>query len=158
MSRTRGLRSGRQMLLPALAATALTAAACTDEPADEPATAEEYRAALAAICTAGSDVLDALPSPPDEVTVAEFASSVSSILTDEAERTRALSPPDELDDDHRAFIRNTDDQASRWTDLSTTSPDDPAFSDLAREIGELTLGRNDLSSEMGVEDCRREPT
>ena len=158
MSRTCGPRSGRQLLLPVLAVPALALAACTEEPADEPATAEEYRNALAAICAENSDALDALPSPPDDITVAEFASSVTSILTSEAERTRALSAPDELDDDHRAFIRNTDDQADRWTDLRTTSPEDPAFQDLAREIGELTLGRNDLSIEMGVEDCRREPT
>ena len=81
----------------------------------------------------------------------------SSYIRALASRASDLTVPDELEDDHRAFVRNTDEQSTAWSDLAATAPDDPTFADLAREIGELTLGRNDLAAQMGVDGCIRTP-
>ncbi len=68
---------------------------------------------LEAICADTAAQLDALPDPPDGITITEFATQASSILTGEAEQVRELDPPDDLDDDHRALIANDEDQAAR---------------------------------------------
>lgn len=137
------------------AGLAAFAAGCADD-AEPELTEAEYRDRLGSICVTTTATLDALPEPPDAISVAEFATSVADVLSDEAERARALRPPDTLDDDHRAFVRNTDDQAAAWDELATTSTDDPRFGELTVVIGELTLGRDDLSTEMGVAACARD--
>jgi hypothetical protein len=140
-----------------LAALAASAAACAEEPAEE-ITNEGYTVALGTICADTDARLNALAQPSDEVAVAAFAASVSDVLRDESELARQLVAPPELDADHRAFIRNTDEQAERWERLGATPAADPAFGDITVEIGELTLGRNDLVAEMGVAACERSAT
>ena len=74
----------------------------------------------------------------------------------QAEQARALTAPQELDADHRAFVQNTADQSARWAALAATPADDAvAFGALRTEILQLTLGRDDLAVEMGVAECRR---
>ena len=83
------------------------------------------------------------------------------MLRDEAESVRALAPPDELDDDHRALIRNDEDQAAAWSDLAAVAggPDVDAESldALTTTIAQLNLGRDDLVAEMGAPACVRAP-
>ncbi len=151
--------SSARVLPSAIAALALAAAgaACAEETTRE-VTPAEYRASLAAICATTDTRLAEVDGPPETTDVADFATTVGSALGDEADRARELTVPDELDDDHRAFVRNTDEQSGAWRDLAVTPPDDAAFADLARRIGELTLGRNDLAAEMGVDACIRTPS
>jgi len=136
------------------AAVGIALGACAEDAA--PAlTVDEYAQALASICLETADRLDALAPPAADVDVGSFASGVADALRDEAERARQLDPPAELDDDHRAFVQNTDDQAARWGELSTLPSSDAGFGEATKAIGELTLGRDDLATAMGVDACAR---
>ena len=127
--------------------------ACTSD-ATPGADAGDYRVTLTSLCTASAEERAAL-APPDGASVAPFARSVADILTRQADAARVLRPPADLDDDHRAFVQNTADQAGEWTSLATTSPDDAEqFGAIQTAILELTLGRDDLATEMDVPGCR----
>ena len=121
----------------------LTAAACASEPVE--VTDAEYLAGLEAVCADTTATLDALPRPPEQIAVADFAVSAANALDEEAERARSLDVPDELAADHRAFVRNTDEQAAAWRAISTTEQADEQF-------GELTVR---VVDEMGAPGCRR---
>ena len=140
-------------------ALAIALGACTDDENNNSQVTEgEYLGALETICTGTSEELASLPEPPEQISVANFATEASNALTREAERVRLLNPPDNLADDHRAFIRNTDDQAKAWNELGSL-PADPgdALEPMVTNIGQLTLGRNDLALEMGAPACQRNP-
>ena len=136
----------------------LVLAGCSDD--DGPVVTEEaYLEQLQEICRETTATLDALPQPPEQISIADFAAEAARALTDEAEGMRLLDPPDELDDDQRALVANTDDQAAAWTALGTTPADDAAALEAAStRIAELTLGRNDLAAEIGATDCVRSAT
>ena len=127
--------------------------ACGSEPT--PVTAEDYLADLQAVCAYTTATIDALPRPPEQISVVDFAVSAANALDDEAEQARSLDVPGELAPDHRAFIRNTDEQAAAWRAISTTEQDDAQFGELTVLVGELIRGRNDLVDEMGAPGCRR---
>lgn len=169
-SRRSGPRSGvvrpvdldRRLTALVAATAAGLVAACGASSSGPEATPDGYRAELSAICIDTAAALDALPTPPEQITVTEFAVDAASVLASEAERARELAVPDELADDHRAFIRNTDDQAAAWRAVADSggngSGSSVAESDLVAlttRIGELQLGRDDLAVEMGVDACRR---
>jgi hypothetical protein len=137
--------------------SAATIAACASEPAA--VTADDYVAGLETICEETTAVLDELPTPPEEISVTDFAAGASSAISNEASRLRRLDPPDDLDDDHRALIRNADEQASAWQRVAELDVTDPADATTLTEtttlITSLQLGRNDLVDEMGAPACRR---
>jgi hypothetical protein len=131
--------------------------ACSDTAVTEP-TVDEYLGQLDAICADTATQLDALPDPPDGITITEFATQASSILRGEAEQVRDLDPPEELDDDHRALIANDEDQAGAWAELAeAVAIDDSALSEITTLISSLNLGRNDLVTTMGAPTCARLP-
>lgn len=127
--------------------------ACGSEPAE--VTPADYLAELQAICVETTGALDALPQPPEQITVADFATSAASELADEAESARSLDVPAELAADHRAFVRNTDEQADAWRSVATVGDDRERLDELTVRIGELIRGRNDLATEMAAPGCRR---
>ncbi len=127
--------------------------ACGSEPT--PVTEADYRAELQTICRDTTATLDALPQPPEQISVADFSTSAASALGNEAERARRLDVPDELDADHRSFVLNTDEQASTWNSIATAGDDAARLDELTVRLGELIRGRNDLADEMAVADCRR---
>lgn len=132
-------------------------AACSSEP--ESVTSADYVAALATVCAETTEGLAALPPAPDQISVADLAASAASLLENESSRADRLDLPDDdqLGDDHRAFIRNTDEQADAWRKVATAAADPGAdlvaTTDLIRQ---LVAGRNDLVTEMGVPECRRD--
>jgi len=128
-----------------------TLAACSSEPAA--ITETDYLADLEAVCIETTADLDALPEPPEQISVTDFASEAARLLATEAERTRNLEPPSSLADDHRAFIRNTDEQSTAWQTIADGSSDD--LTTATTQVGQLVLGRNDLADEMGAPACRR---
>ena len=148
---------GRSIARMKLRIVALTSAgllaACASEPVE--VTPADYLADLQAICVDATAALDALPRPPEQITVADFATSAASALDDEAETARGLDVPDEVASDHRAFVRNTDDQAAAWRSIATVGDDSARLDELTVRIGELIRGRNDLVDEMGAPGCRR---
>ena len=129
--------------------------ACTSAP-DAGPTVDDYRSAVQDVCTDTSAARDLLAEPTEPAAVADFARTVADLLTDEADAIRAIRPPAELDDDHRAFVQNTADQAKRWTTLATTPTSDTAgFGALTDEIASLSFGRDDLAEQMQLTTCRR---
>ena len=138
----------------AVAVVAASATACATESA-VPVDPAAYRSELGAICEQTKQQQAALTDPVDAVTTVAFAQQVTVILTTEANAVRALQVPADLDNDHRAFIQNTDDQARQWTTLGSTSVDDPAaFGGVQTAILQLTIGRDDLAVAMSVDACR----
>jgi hypothetical protein len=133
-----------------IAALSAALVACGSEPT--PVTRAEYLDDLQAICAATTATIDALPSPPEQISVTDFATSAADALDNEAEQARSLDVPAESAADHRAFVRNTDDQATAWRAIAA-NPDDLDTS--TTRVGELVRGRNDLADEMGAPGCRR---
>ncbi len=123
---------------------------CASEPAA--VTAADYLDALQAVCAETTAAFEALPTPPDQISIADFATSAASALDNEAEQSRVIAVPDELADDHRAFVQNTSDQATTWRSIASAGDD---IGDLTVRIGQLVRGRNDLVDEMGAPECRR---
>lgn len=148
------MQSRPAILLIALTAAA-TIAACSD--GDEPTalTEAEYLAALDTICAATTAELTGLPTPPEQISVVDFASSAALALSSEADEMRRLDAPADVDDDHRALVLNTDDQAAAWRQVAEDAAAGSTAFDTQR-IGELTLGRNDLVTEMGADACVRD--
>ena len=126
-------------------------AACASEPAQ--VTEADYLVDLQAICADTTDTISALPQPPEEIPVAAFATSAASALDTEAERVRSLEVPEGIADDHRAFVRNADEQAATWRAIAIAADDE--LDELTVRVGELIRGRNDLVEEMGAPGCRR---
>jgi hypothetical protein len=136
---------------------AAAATACGSEAA-EPAGFDEYVAQLEAICASATDELLALPSAPDQIAVADLATSASLVLDDEAARVDRLAVPagddvplDDLAGDHRAFVRNTREQADAWRAVADTDDLAAATELIARLVG----GRNELARTMQVPGCVR---
>lgn len=139
------------------ATVAIVTTSCSAASDPEP-TAADYVARLETICAKTVEQLDALPTPSTDVTVTEFSTQASVILGNEAEQIRSAKPPADLEDDHRALIRNDEEQAGSWADLAgTAGGDDALFAEITTRIAELTLGRNDLVAEMGAPGCVRQP-
>jgi hypothetical protein len=127
----------------------------SEDPSEDSA-AEDYLSELAAACTTARGALAALPQPPEEISPDDFAIEVARVLEAEAEAVRGIRPPEELDDDHRAFVRNTDEQADAWRLVAeTVDADLEAVDEIRTQILELSLGRDDLAVEMGAEACSR---
>ncbi|MGB0113926.1 MAG: hypothetical protein WBP59_11945 [Ilumatobacteraceae bacterium] len=118
-------------------------------------TEADHLADLQAICRETTTRLDALPEPPEQISVTDFATSAADLLESEAEQARRLDPPDSLADDHRAFIRNTDEQAVAWRTIADGGEASTDLVDLTTQVGQLVFGRDDLVVEMDAPDCVR---
>lgn len=138
----------------------LIAAGCAD--AETPVTRADYLSDLQTICTATTAELDALPEPPELISVADFATSAADSLDREAQRVdRLIVPADDdpgvdADGDHRAFVRNTQDQAAAWraiAEADRAGSDD--IGDSTELIAQLVGGRNQLAEQMGAAGCVR---
>lgn len=123
---------------------------------------EQATERLAATCVAANQRLSQLPQPTDVPGQAVWAGDIADVLDDHAAEVRALVLLDEEQRvDVRAFADNTTEQASAWRALSELLESDAVLSantevsDLTTEITELSLGRDDLSDELGVAACRR---
>lgn len=142
----------------------MAATACTTDAgsATETFDVDAARDRLAITCESTATRLDGLAEPIDEAQRAAWTRDVAAILREEAATVDAWTLLDENQrDGFRAFARNTDDQADAWQrlgDLLASGADlsaDPRVGDLTTEIAELSLGRDELSDELGVAACRR---
>jgi hypothetical protein len=117
-----------------------------------------YTQAMSDICTATTERLDALPTPPDEISRADWAGEVSRALRDEAAAFDEINVGDDLRTDHASFIENTAEQSAAWLALGEAlgadEVDGDTIGELTTELTELTLGRNDLADEMTLAGCR----
>ncbi len=128
-------------------------ASCASAPVE--VTPADYLADLQSICTDTTATLDGLPHPPEQISVADFATSAAGALDNEAERARSLDVPDALAADHRAFVLNTDEQVLAWKAIATVGDDAARLDELTTRVGELIRGRNDLADDMAAAACRR---
>jgi hypothetical protein len=154
MRTVHGRRPGT--LLALVVCGAATIAACAD--AAEPVTEEAYLGSLQAICIETTAELQALPAPPEQISVTDFATRAAELLDREAARVDRLDVPDDatVRSDHRAFVRNTEEQADAWRSIAATGGESTELVTSADLVRQLVLGRNDLAEEMGAPACRRE--
>ena len=154
--RHRAVASSLVRIRSILVGVGLAATACGSEAAD-PVSFDDYVVQLEAICASATDQLLALPSAPDQIAVADLATSASLVLDDEAARADRLTLPEDdvpLDDlagDHRAFVRNTREQADAWRAVANTDELAAATELIAQLVG----GRNELARSMQVPGCVR---
>lgn len=114
-----------------------------------------YAESMNEICAATTERLADLPSPPDEISRADWAAEVSLALRDEASAFAAIRVGESRRTDHASFVENTQIQAEQWMMLSEAfAVDDAELGDLTTEIAELTLGRDDLATEMDLAGCQ----
>jgi len=117
-----------------------------------------YVQAMGDICDVTTERLAALPTPPDEISRADWAGEVARALRDEATAFDEINVGNDLRTDHASFVENTEGQAAGWVALGAAlagdEPDGATISDLTTDITELTLGRNDLADEMQLAGCR----
>lgn len=135
-----------------------TVTGCSD--AVEPVTYADYLSELQAICSSTTEQLLALPSAPEQIAVADLATSAAGLLDTEAAQVDRLDVPsgddvsvDDLDGDHRAFVRNTKEQAEAWLAVATAGADELA--EATQLIAQLVGGRNELADSMGAPSCVR---
>jgi hypothetical protein len=141
-------------------ALVVIAAGCAD--AETPVTRADYLSDLQTICASTTAELDALPEPPELISVADFATSAADSLDREAQRVDRLvvpaddDPSADPDGDHRAFVANTRDQTAAWraiAEVARSGSDDIA--DSTELIAQLVGGRNELAEQMGAVECVR---
>jgi hypothetical protein len=130
-----------------------------EEPGDGPElTGAVYTTSMNDICTETTERLGDLPTPPDEISRADWADEVSLALRDEAAAFDAIRVGESRRDDHASFVENTEDQAAQWSALSAElariGAESTEIADITNEIAELTLGRNDLADQMALTGCR----
>lgn len=117
-----------------------------------------YTESMNDICATTTERLAKLPTPPDEISRADWAGEVSRALRDEAAAFDRIRVGESRRTDHRSFVENTQDQAAEWTalaeELAGDAPDDALVGQLTTGIAELTLGRNDLAAEMSLTGCQ----
>ena len=125
---------------------------------DDALTPALYVQAMGDICDVTTERLDALPTPPDEISRADWAGEVARALRDEAAAFDEIDVGEDRRTDHASFIENTEGQAAGWNGLGEAlggvEPDSGTIGELTTDLTELTLGRNDLADEMGLAGCR----
>jgi hypothetical protein len=146
-----------------LASTGCSTSSSTDGTSTNSSEGDEiggaiYSEAMNAICAETDRRLAELPTPPDEISQGDWALEVSSALRDEAAAFDEIQVGSDRRDDHASFVDNTAEQAELWLDVSDALADDPdgstAMVDSVTNIAELTLGRNDLASDMMLSGCQ----
>jgi hypothetical protein len=149
----------------AVVAAAVVGAGCTTatDESGAPVTdagrldASLYPGELSTICEASATKLAALPSPPDEISRAEWAAEVSRIFGEEAAAFDSIDVGGDVRADHRTLTETTEEQAARWAELSDVLADEAdaeAIGAVSDDITALALGRNELVDAMGVPACR----
>ncbi len=146
-----------------IVAFVLTTTACTSTTDESGAavtdgerlSATVYPTVMGDICSESDVALAQLP-PPEESGQAEWVDAVALVLLDEAAAFDVLFVSDSRRSDHLSFVVNTEQQAAEWANLAAAlrNGDSEALAASTDEIAALTLGRNDLAAEMGLDGCQ----
>ena len=163
MTTSDGIRPGIIVLLATLGIATLVGCSTTTPSGDGESdvgpelTGAVYATSMNEICTTTGERLQQLPTPPDEISRADWAGEVSLALRDEAAAFDRIRVGESRRADHASFVENTEDQAAQWSALSAalarTDAESTELADITTEIAELTLGRNDLADEMELTGC-----
>jgi hypothetical protein len=135
----------------------LAAGACQSSGADTgPLVGDAYTTATDAICADTNDRLEALPSPPEGISPTDWADEVALAFRAETERTGDLFVDNSIRGTHLDFVTTTTELADQYRLLSSTIDTNPdGIGAITTQITELTLGRDELASELGVVECIR---
>lgn len=127
-----------------------------DRDGPSPLGADFYPAAVTDICAATDERLAELPTPGEGIAEADWADEVARVIESEADALGDVGTISDVREDHRSFIANTRDQAAAWSALSDAiEAGDADGVDTARtELLELSGGRIELASELGIGGCR----
>lgn len=141
----------------AFATLGIAASACTSSGSGSTALiGSAYVTATDLICADTNSRLDALPSPPDGISATDWADEVALAFSAESQRTGDLLVDSSIRGTHLDFVTTTSELADRYSTLSATITNDPdSIGAISTEVTELTLGRNDLAAELGLDDCVR---
>lgn len=140
----------------AATAIAIVSGGCASAGGGGTLTPADYDATMTEICVATDARLDALPTPPEQIGASDWAGEVSRAFRAEASSASALTVDAEVRELHRSFVTTTQDLADQWSQLATalaTDPDDIGSTDV--EITALSLGRDDVATDLGLEACVR---
>jgi hypothetical protein len=141
-------------------AMVLASTGCTTNEGDdraEPLTDLTYPAALDEICAATASELDAVPDPPEQISRVDWAGEVSRVLDNEANRFDALRVTVDLREPHGSLVRTARAQAEQLAllgdVLDESTGDSTDIESISDEIRSLSLGREELATELGAPSC-----
>lgn len=121
------------------------------------ATSDDPLVALGAICRETDERITALPTPPEQIAAADWATEVGRAYRDEAMAVDRFFVED--DDTRRlvgTYVDTSEELAARWGDLADALRTGADTVDAIRtELTELALGRDDTAAALGVDECRR---
>ncbi|MFK8023820.1 MAG: hypothetical protein AB8G26_07640 [Ilumatobacter sp.] len=119
--------------------------------------ADEYPTVMAGICSATSTELDALPEPPTQISRVDWVGEVARILENEAGRFAELRVTDDVRETHGSLERTAREQAMQLTllgdALGAAGQDNGVIETVSDEIRSLSIGRDELATELGVPGC-----
>lgn len=135
-----------------------TTAGDADDPTT-PLTTETYPVAMEEICDATSAELDAVPAPPEQISLGDWAAELARILGNEVDRFDELRVTDELSEAHGTLTRTAREQADQFA-LLAAAVENPAGDDTGESIGaindeirSLSLGREEVAIGLAVPAC-----
>lgn len=145
-------------------AMVLASTGCTtsDDSGNSTPTNDTYPAAMDEICAATASELDAVPDPPEQISRVDWAAEVSRLLDNEANRFDALRVDVDQREQHGSLVRTAREQAAQFAllgdvldddALDDDAPDSVGIEAISDEIRSLSLGREELASELGVPTC-----
>ena len=124
---------------------------------DSSLTDQTYSASMGEICAVTASELDAIPEPPEQISRVDWVGEVSRILDNEANRFDALDVAVDLREPHGSLVRTTREQATQLAllrdALGEDAPESASVESISDEIRSLSLGREALTTELGVPTC-----
>lgn len=147
---------GHRMRTLLASAASVLAVSCASSDGPAPLADDDYVVAMSDICTSTDERLDGLPAPPEQIRPADWATEVARVYRAESAAAEALVVDGSIRETHRAFVTTTDGIADAFTSLSEVLSSDPdAMTEASEEVTRLSLGRDDLAGELGLDSCRR---
>lgn len=130
--------------------------ACTSDGGDTALVGDSYMSEMTTICVSTDDRLAALPAPPEQISPTDWAAEVARAFRAESTAASNLTVDGDIRELHRSFTTTTADLADTYDDLSATLTTDPdGIGEINVEITELSLGRDDVATELGLDACVR---
>ena len=154
-------RARRRRRAVAALVLALAASGCTTTTGGAPGEGEggppaDYATTMGEICATARARVASLPDPPDGISRRDWANEVGLALRAEGTSLRQVPVDDARREDHRALTAGTLELADRWTALADEleGGEPEAIGELTDDIGQLTLGRDELADALGLPGCR----
>jgi hypothetical protein len=119
---------------------------------------DDYRERADAICTTANTAADAVRAPTDDpASVADYAGAIAEIRRTEGNALRALTPPEQLRDDHDTLVRASDAVVQALESLRQAAlQTNRAGAELASRQGQQAEQRGATAADaLGLTTCRQ---